>query len=91
MRLEWKREAIARAKHEYELERQAELNDRIQLKQGEVLSRCIEENGVLNLKIVDLEEDVDDMRPWMKIGKSVVVVGSVALVGWTTIQLLNVR
>lgn len=91
MRLEWKREAIARAKYATELEDRAKLDGLIQAKQGDVLDRCVEENGALNLKVEGLEEDVDDMRPWATIGKSVVVVGSVALLGWTTIQLLNLR
>lgn len=91
MRLEWKREAIARAEHEYQLERQAEIGEKIKAKQADVLDRCVIENSDLHLQVEKKDEDLDDMRPWATIGKSVVVVGSVALLGWTTIQLLNLR
>ena len=91
MRLEWKREAIARAKYATELEDRSKLDGLIQAKQGDVLDRCVIENSDLHLRIEKKDEDLDDMRPWATIGKSVVVVGSVALLGWTTIQLLNLR
>ena len=89
MRLEFKSEAIARAKYAAELERRAKLDDLIQTKQGEVLGRCVEENSALNLKVEGLEEDIDSMRPWMVIGKTLVITGGVALVGWTTVSILN--
>lgn len=91
MRLEWKRLAIARAKYATELEDRSKLDGLIQAKQGDVLDRCVIENSDLHLQIEKKDEDLDDMRPWATIGKSVVVVGSVALLGWTTIQLLNLR
>lgn len=91
MRLEWKREAIARAKYATELEERAELDDKIQAKQGEALERCITENSTLHSDLEKSEEDVDRLRPWATIGKVFVITGSVTLVGWTTIQLLNLR
>lgn len=91
MRLEWRREAIARAKYATELEERAKLDDRIQAKQGEALERCVIENSTLHSDLEKSEEDVDRLRPWATIGKVFVITGSVTLVGWTTIQLLNLR
>ena len=89
MRLEWKREAIARAKYATELEDRSKLDGLIQAKQGDVLDRCVEENGALRIDLEKSEEDVDRLRPWATLGRGFVIVGSITLVGYTTVQVLN--
>ena len=89
MRMEFKMEAIARAKHETEQGESLKRANVLLSSYMQVIDRQEVEGENKDKRIESLEEDVSDLRPWVIIGKSVVVVGSIALVGWTTVTILQ--
>ena len=89
MRTEFKAEAIARAKHEYEQGESIKKSKTLLESYMQVIDRQEVEGENKDKRIESLEEDVSDLRPWARIGQGFVVVGSVVIVGATVVAILN--
>ena len=88
-RREYRQEALERAGQVLELKRAIAEFKVVVKNRDMVIDQLTEDNFRLGSELEDANERIGKLRPWATIGKVGVVVGSFAVVGIVTAQVLN--